>query len=76
MPKIIVTQAFRFAHDGHRVEQFEPAGHPVETSDACADLAVAEGWATRWTEPEAKHHAAAPANKDAAPKRSTKASAA
>lgn len=62
MPHIIVRKPFAFAHDGHRVERFAPAAEPVETTDACAEVALAEGWAVL-------HAEAAPENKDAARKR-------
>ena len=45
MKTIIVTKPFKFAHEGIRVEEFEPSSEPVETTDECADLAVAEKWA-------------------------------
>ena len=74
MPKIIVATAFKFAHAGIHVEEFAPGEEPVETTDECADLAIGEGWATAVPDEE-KAHAGAPENKDAAPKRKTKASA-
>ena len=46
MPQIIITRPFKFAHGGHQVEAFEPGETPVETSDECAEVAIAEGWAT------------------------------
>jgi hypothetical protein len=78
MPQIIVKKAFRFAHHGHQVEAFEPADEPVDTTDECAGLAVAEGWASL---PAAAHQGnsegkaldAAPENKDAATQRNAKA---
>lgn len=99
MPQITVNTAFKFAHRGHQVEEFVEADEPIEVSDECAELAVAEGWASLYVEPDAtvlsdvaagpapdaqqlqdapaeqKHVPAAPANKDAAPKRSTKTAA-
>lgn len=45
MPQIIVKQPFKFAHHGYRVQEFEPAAEPVETTDECAELAVLHGWA-------------------------------
>lgn len=45
MPQIIVLQAFKFAHHGYQVEEFEPSAEPRDTTDECADLAIAEGWA-------------------------------
>jgi hypothetical protein len=65
MPHIIVTKPFSFAHHGYQVEAFEPADKPCETSAECAELALAQGWA--------KAAPGAPENKDAAPKRRTKA---
>ena len=65
MPHIIVTQPFKFAHQGHQVEAFEPSAEPRETTDECADLAIAEGWAER-------HVEQAPETRDAANQRKTK----
>ncbi len=65
MPLIKVKKPFKFAHFGYHVEEFEPSDDTIETTDECADLAIAEGWAT-------KAKAAAPENKDAAAKRDTK----
>lgn len=65
MPEIIVTKPFKFAHGGHRVEEFEAGKKPVETTDEVAQLALAEGWAK-------KARQAAPENKDAAGEQSTK----
>jgi hypothetical protein len=45
MPLIKVLQPFKFAHHGYQVEEFEAAEEPRETTQECADLAVAEGWA-------------------------------
>lgn len=45
MPKIIVTQPFKFAHHGYKVEEFEVSMQPRETTEECAALAIAEGWA-------------------------------
>jgi hypothetical protein len=73
MPQITVLQPFKFAHHGYQVEEFEPSDEPRETSDECADIAVREGWAELVV--EAKADPAAPENKDAAPKRKTKAAA-
>jgi hypothetical protein len=72
MPQIIVKQAFRFAHHGHQVEAFEPADEPVDTTDQCAELAIAEGWAEA---PAAKAAEASPQTRDAARQRSHKAAA-
>lgn len=97
MAQIVVTTAFKYAHRGHQVVEFVEDDTPIDVPDDCAELAVAEGWATLYREPdmstlsdvptgpapraeqlqdappEEKHIPAAPANKDAAPKRSTKA---
>lgn len=45
MPLIIITKPFKFAHHGYRVEEFQASDEPRETTDECAELAVAEGWA-------------------------------
>lgn len=45
MKTIIVTKHFKFAHEGIRVEEFDPSSEPIETTDECANLAVAEKWA-------------------------------
>ena len=45
MPKIIVTQPFKFAHHGYLVEEFNPAPDAIDTTDECAAIAVGEGWA-------------------------------
>ncbi len=71
MPRITVIQPFKFAHGGHTVEAFEPAAEPRDTTDECAEIAVREGWAV--LEGEERALQAAPENKDAARKRSTKA---
>ena len=85
MPKIIVDQPFKFAHHGYQVEEFAAGELPVETTDECAQLAVAEKWARlvdeatgeapAQAEPEPKAVEAAPENRDAAAQRSTKARA-
>lgn len=81
MPKIIITQPFKFAHHGYQVEEFQPSTDVCETTDECAQVAVAEGWATFADEitgdgtAEEKAAPEAPENKDAAPKRRTKAEA-
>ncbi len=76
MPKIIVTQPFKFAHHGYQVEEFEPADEPRETSDECAEIAVREGWAKLADELPAddKAESGAPENKDAARQRKVKGS--
>lgn len=68
MPTIIVNRPFAYAHGGHTVEEFAVTGEPREVPDDCAALAIREGWA----------HAApaAPENKDAAPQRRGKKTAA
>ena len=90
MARIIVRHPFKFAHGGHRVEEFEADDQAIDTSAECAELAIAEGWADDADKLEAERLAAeqaavkpdeekaepaAPANKDAAPKRSTKTAA-
>lgn len=45
MPQITVIKAFKFAHNGCIVEEFEPSDAPRETTQECAELAIAEGWA-------------------------------
>lgn len=83
MPKIIVTEAFKFAHHGYKVEEFETTDEPRETTDEVAAW-VAEHGRGRVVEDAApqREEAAqdeqqpesqsAPENKDAAPQRSTK----
>lgn len=76
MRHIIVTQAFKFAHGGCHVEEFEASDEPRETTDECAEVALAEGWATAAGEPGAPEvlaHAASPETRDAARQRQTKA---
>jgi hypothetical protein len=64
MTHITVIKPFKFAHRGIDVEEFEPAKEPRETTDECAALAVAEGWAKRAKTPEEnKAHPAAPETK-------------
>jgi hypothetical protein len=70
MRQIVVTQPFKFAHHGHQVEEFAASAVPRDTTDECADLAIAEGWAVPAGEHKAR--AAAPENKDAAPRRRVK----
>ena len=70
MPQITVIQAFSYWHQGINRRDYEPSDTPVEVDDECAAVAVAEGWASDGE----KAHRAAPENKDAAPKRRTKAS--
>lgn len=61
MPQIKVIHPFKFAHGGHQVEEFVPSDEPIETTDECAELALAEGWAEK---PKAtKAIKAAPENK-------------
>ena len=71
MPQITVIKPFSFAHHGYQVEQFEPASEPRETTDECAEIAIREGWAQPFV--ASKVLPAAPENKDAAPRRRTKA---
>lgn len=44
MPKIKVTQNFRFAENGLHVTHYHE-GEEVEVSDECAEVATAEKWA-------------------------------
>lgn len=63
MPQIKVVKPFKFAHDGYRVEEFEPAEDPIEVTEACAEVALAEGWAEEPKAAKAKASKAAPENK-------------
>lgn len=79
MPRITILQPFKFAHHGYQVEEFLPGSDAVETTDECAELAIAQGWATDEAAAPAAPEAAptavaaqAPENKDAAPIRSVK----
>lgn len=45
MPKIKVIQNFRFAEQGLHVTEYQ-AGDIVDVSDDCAEVAIAEKWAT------------------------------
>jgi hypothetical protein len=47
MPKLIITAPFHFAHAGIHVESFEPGKEPVDLTDECAEVALAEGWAKK-----------------------------
>ncbi len=58
MPKIIVLVPFKFAHNGHQVEEFAEGDQPVLTSPECAHLAIAEGWALDADKIEAEQAAA------------------
>ena len=69
MPRIEIKTAFSFSDNGYTLVAHEAVGEVVEVSDECAAVAIGEGWAT---EPGAKAMTA-PENKDAAPKRRTKA---
>lgn len=40
MPHIIVTKAFKFAHHGYQVQEFEAGADPIETTDEVADWVV------------------------------------
>lgn len=68
MPMIKPLKPFSYSDNGCQLVPYEP-GDPVEVSDECAAVAVAEGWAEAH-----KAHGAAPENKDAARQRKTKAS--
>lgn len=86
MPKIQILKPFKFAHHGYQVEEFAPSDELIDTTDECAACAIEEGWAALVEvqtpapapadpQPAEKAQPAAPENKDAAPKRSTKAAA-
>lgn len=45
MPLLIVTKPFKFAHHGIHVEEFAPSKEPIQLTDECAEVALAEGWA-------------------------------
>lgn len=73
MSKIIVTEAFSFAHFGYQVEAFEASDEPRETTQEVADWVVEHGRGRVVEDSDAgKKPQAAPENKDAAPQRSTK----
>ena len=70
----IIKKPFLFAHDGIRVEAFEPSDEPQSLTDECAEVALSEGWATtegddkpakkaRKAAPENKAHESAPEDK-------------
>ncbi len=44
MPKIIVTKAFKFAHFGYQVEDFEVSHEPRETTQEVVDVLKDEGF--------------------------------
>lgn len=44
MPKIKVTKAFKFAHHGYEVEEFEPSDEPRETTQEVVDVLKDEGF--------------------------------
>jgi hypothetical protein len=69
MPQIAIKTPFSFSDNGYTLVSHEAVGETVEVSEECARVALAEGWAV---EP-GKAEPAAPENKDAAPKRRTKA---
>lgn len=52
MPHIIGTESFKFAHHGHQVQEFSADLQPVEVTEDCAALAVGEGWAQIYREPD------------------------
>lgn len=60
---IQVLHKFAFAHEGIRVEKFEPSPKAIEVSNEVADYAVGDGKAKNVTSGKAK--AAAPAKKKA-----------
>ena len=60
----IIKKPFLFAHEGIRVEAFEPSDEPQRLTDECAEVALAEGWATEADDkPAKKARKAAPENK-------------
>lgn len=63
MARIIVRHPFKFAHGGHRVEEFEAGVQAIDTSAECAELAIAEGWADDADKLEAERLAAEEAAK-------------
>jgi len=69
MPTIIFTQPVVWYRRGYERLEYPASPEPVEVDADCAEVSLAEGWAT---EP-GKAEPAAPENKDAAPKRRTKA---
>ena len=79
MPQIIVKQAFKFAHHGYQVEEFEPSADPRETTEEVAELAIKERWARRVKDaaPQKEGEAAVqtPATADAAPENTSTAPA-
>lgn len=75
MPIIYVNVPFKFAHDGHRVEEFESSDDPRETTDDCAEVALAEGWASltpREAAPQVAAIAGSPENRDSGAGRARK----
>lgn len=66
MPKIIVLQPFSFSDNGYTLVDHAPGAEPVEVSEECAGVAVAEGWAQLPTEGQTAAHKGAPENRDAA----------
>lgn len=64
MPHIIVKKPFKFAHEGIRVQEFEPSTEAVEVSDECAAVALEEGWAKVPGERSKRAIPEAPENKD------------
>lgn len=73
MPQIVVVKPFDWYHKGHELRTYAPAAEPVDADEDCATVAVREGWATVPSQDKAAPRA--PQNKDAAPRRITKAAA-
>lgn len=48
---ITILKPFKFAHQGIHVQAFEVVGEVEDTTDECAQLAIAEGWAEAYVEP-------------------------
>lgn len=66
MPKLLlILKPFKFAHEGIRVEEFEPGDEPVELTDECAAVALEERWAVEPAPPAPVEPPAPPAAKRA-----------
>ena len=46
MPQIIISTDFKFAENGIYVIEYVAGPDPVEVSVECAEVAIAEAWAT------------------------------
>lgn len=72
---IIIRKSFDWAHGGCEVRSYRASAEPVEvTDDDLVRVAVHEGWAelVKPGAPEPRAQAAAPENRDAAPRRRTR----